>query len=70
MSLVANGYIADVVDAEGVTRQLVANPVQFDERPAEIRRAPLFAEQTDDILAELGKTQDEMIELKIEGAVT
>ncbi|MET0145993.1 MAG: CoA transferase [Ilumatobacteraceae bacterium] len=70
VSLVANGFIADVVDAEGVTRQLVANPVQFDERPADIRRAPQFAEQTDDILAELGKTQDEMIELKIEGAVT
>jgi crotonobetainyl-CoA:carnitine CoA-transferase CaiB-like acyl-CoA transferase len=66
----ANGYIAPIVDADGNTRELVANPVQFDETPATLRRAPQFAEHTDDILREIGRTDDEIIALKITGAVT
>lgn len=66
----ANGYLVDVIDAEGIGHQLVANPVQFDERPPSGARGPLFAEHTDDILRELGKTEDEMIQLKVEGACT
>lgn len=65
-----NGYIRDVEDLEGNTRRLVANPVQFDEIPPDLRRAPQFAEHTDDILRELGKSEDEIIELKIAGACT
>jgi crotonobetainyl-CoA:carnitine CoA-transferase CaiB-like acyl-CoA transferase len=65
-----NGFIAKVVDAEGVPRELVANPVQFDETPVVSRRAPQFAEHTDEILRELGRTEDELIELKIAGACT
>jgi crotonobetainyl-CoA:carnitine CoA-transferase CaiB-like acyl-CoA transferase len=44
--------------------------VQFDETPACLTRAPQFAEHTDDILRELGKSDDELIDLKIAGAVT
>ena len=66
----ANGCIVPVFDAEGVERKLVANPVQFDERPPELIRAPQFAEHTDDILRELGKSEEEIIELKLEGACT
>jgi crotonobetainyl-CoA:carnitine CoA-transferase CaiB-like acyl-CoA transferase len=64
------GQIADVVDAEGVTRQLVANPVQFNREAAQIKRGPLFAEHTDEILRELGIEDEELINLKISGAVT
>ena len=66
----ANGLIAEVIDSEGTTRELVANPVQFDEKPAQITRAPQFAEHTDEILRALGKSDDELIDLKISGAVT
>jgi len=66
----ANGYILPVIDLEGNERRLVANPVQFDERPPVLTRAPQFAEHTDDILRELGRTEDEIIQLKIDGAVT
>jgi crotonobetainyl-CoA:carnitine CoA-transferase CaiB-like acyl-CoA transferase len=66
----ANGYILPVVDAEGTQRKLVANPVQFDEKPPVLTRAPQFAEQTDDVLRELGRTEEEIIKLKIDGAVT
>jgi crotonobetainyl-CoA:carnitine CoA-transferase CaiB-like acyl-CoA transferase len=66
----ANGYILPLVDAEGNERRLVASPVQFDEKPPVLTRSPQFAEQTDDLLRELGRTEDEMIKLKIDGAVT
>jgi crotonobetainyl-CoA:carnitine CoA-transferase CaiB-like acyl-CoA transferase len=66
----ANGYILPLVDAEGNERRLVANPVQFDEKPPVLTRSPQFAEQTDDLLREMGRTQDEIIKLKIDGAVT
>jgi crotonobetainyl-CoA:carnitine CoA-transferase CaiB-like acyl-CoA transferase len=66
----ANQYIVPVVDAEGNERELVASPVQFDERPPSVTRAPQFAEHTDDLLRELGRTEEEIIKLKIDGAVT
>ena len=66
----ANGYIQPLTDADGIERQLVANPVQFEETPPTLRRAPQFAEHTDDILRELGKSDEELIQLKIDGAVT
>jgi crotonobetainyl-CoA:carnitine CoA-transferase CaiB-like acyl-CoA transferase len=66
----ANGLIAGVIDSEGTRRELVANPVQFDEKPAQLTRAPQFAEHTDEILRGLGKSDDELINLKVSGAVT
>jgi crotonobetainyl-CoA:carnitine CoA-transferase CaiB-like acyl-CoA transferase len=66
----ANGYIAAITDADGNARELMANPVQFDETPAVVGRGPLFAEHTDEILRELGHDDDAIIELKIAGAVT
>ena len=65
-----NGYILPVTDAEGNERRLVASPVQFDETPPTLTRGPLFAEHTDDILREIGKTEEEIIQLKIDGAAT
>jgi crotonobetainyl-CoA:carnitine CoA-transferase CaiB-like acyl-CoA transferase len=70
VSLRANGMIASFDDADGVRRQLIANPVQFDETPATLTRAPLFAEHTDEVLHELGLTDEQLVELKIAGAVT
>jgi crotonobetainyl-CoA:carnitine CoA-transferase CaiB-like acyl-CoA transferase len=69
-SLIVNGRIADVEDAHGNKQRLVANPVKFDEAAAHLSRAPLFAEHTDEVLRELGIEDHELIELKIEGAIT
>jgi crotonobetainyl-CoA:carnitine CoA-transferase CaiB-like acyl-CoA transferase len=66
----ANGYSLPVTDLEGNQRTLIANPVQFDETAPVLTRAPQFAEHTDDILRDLGRSEDEIIELKIAGAVT
>ncbi len=68
-SLIANGRIADVRDAQGNQQRLVANPVKFDEAAVHLTRAPLFAEHTDEVLRELGMDDHELIELKIEGAI-
>ena len=68
--LAANGVLRPVVDADGTERTLVANPVQFDETPPSVTRGPTFAEHTDEILRELGRTEDEILHLKIDGACT
>ncbi|WP_280490063.1 CaiB/BaiF CoA transferase family protein [Nocardia carnea] len=69
-ALIANGRIAELVDTDGVPRKLVANPVKFDNTPVTITRAPQFAEHTDEVLRELGIDDEELIALKIAGAVT
>ncbi|BBU21322.1 CaiB/BaiF CoA transferase family protein [Mycobacterium xenopi] len=61
----ANEYIVRAGELE-----LVANPVQFDVTAPESGPAPGFAEQTDEILLELGFDWDRVIELKTAGAVT
>ncbi len=69
-SLRANGMIAGFDDADGIRRELITNPVQFDETPATLRRGPLFAEHTDEVLRELGLSDEQLVELKIAGAIT
>ncbi|BBY05623.1 CaiB/BaiF CoA transferase family protein [Mycobacterium noviomagense] len=61
----ANEYIVQTGDLE-----LVSNPVQFDVSSPHCGAAPKFAEQTDDILMELGFDWEHIIELKTAGAVT
>jgi crotonobetainyl-CoA:carnitine CoA-transferase CaiB-like acyl-CoA transferase len=61
----ANEYVVQAGELE-----LVANPVQFDVAAPVSGPAPAFAEQTDEILLELGLDWDRIIELKTIGAVT
>ena len=61
----ANEYLVTAGELE-----LVANPVQFDVSAPQTGPAPGFAEQTDEILLELGLDWDRIIELKTAGAVT
>jgi crotonobetainyl-CoA:carnitine CoA-transferase CaiB-like acyl-CoA transferase len=70
IQLRANGLIAQVVDVDGEVRELVTAPVQFDGEPATPIRGPEFAEHTDEILAELGRDEEEITALRIGGAVT
>src|SRR5690606_9194497 len=64
-ALIANGRIVELVDADGETQKLVANPVKFDDAPVRMTRAPQFAEHTDEILRELGVDDEKLIDLKI-----
>jgi crotonobetainyl-CoA:carnitine CoA-transferase CaiB-like acyl-CoA transferase len=63
-SLLANSRIAELVDAHGDRQRLVANPVKFDEAEAALKRAPMFAEHTDEVLRELGIEDSKLLELK------
>lgn len=61
----ANEYVVRAGELE-----LVANPVQFDIAAPQLRAAPEFAAQTEEILLELGLDWDRIIALKSAGAIT
>ncbi|OBH16861.1 formyl-CoA transferase [Mycobacterium sp. E342] len=66
---VANGYLPRTRDAQGNEFALAASPVQFDETPLRLTRAPGHGEHTDALLAELGFSQEEIIDLKVKAVV-
>jgi crotonobetainyl-CoA:carnitine CoA-transferase CaiB-like acyl-CoA transferase len=65
----ANGYVREVTADNGTTFRMVPSPLQFDETPPDLVRAPGHGEHTDEVLTELGFTEDELLDLKISGAV-
>ena len=67
--VIANGYLAEVTASNGTKFKLVANPVQFDEQPNTLSRAPGHGEHTDEVLQELGLDWDELIRLKTDNAI-
>jgi crotonobetainyl-CoA:carnitine CoA-transferase CaiB-like acyl-CoA transferase len=66
----ANGYIRTVQGADGSDFELVANPVQFDEEPPDLVRAPELGEHTEAVLLDLGLSWEELAELKAEGVIS
>ncbi len=70
VQLRANGFIAQVIDIDGQVRELVTAPVQFDETPATLIRGPQFAEHTEEILTELGRDEQAILDLRLANAVT
>ncbi|MDT5201389.1 MAG: hypothetical protein QOH34_2911, partial [Mycobacterium sp.] len=66
---IANGYLPRVADAKDNEFALAASPVQFDETPLNLVCAPGHGEHTDVLLAELGFSEDEIIEFKINSVV-
>jgi len=66
---VANGYVADVEHDAGNFR-LPTGAVQFDERPAVLRRGPEQGEHTEQVLLELGYDWDGITKLKADGIIT
>jgi len=66
----ANGYIREVTATDGSTFDLIANPVQFDETPPDLVRAPVMGEHTEEVLLELGLDWDRLIELKVDEVIS
>jgi crotonobetainyl-CoA:carnitine CoA-transferase CaiB-like acyl-CoA transferase len=67
--VLANGYLPEVASEHGIEFRLAASPVQFDETPFALRRAPRHGEQTDEVLLELGLDMERILELKASGAI-
>jgi crotonobetainyl-CoA:carnitine CoA-transferase CaiB-like acyl-CoA transferase len=66
----ANGYIREIVAASGTTFRIVPSPLQFNETPPDLSRAPEHGEHTDEVLQELlGLDMDKILDLKIKGAI-
>ena len=65
----AMGYIAATETADGIPFELGATPVQFDDQPTPTARSPLFNEHGDEILQELGMDWDQILELRVAGAI-
>lgn len=62
--VIANGYLAEVQLENGASYRLPAVPVQLDERPPTMRRAPEHGEHTETVLLELGYDWDQISRLK------
>ncbi len=65
----ANGYIREVEAKSGTVFRMVPSPLQFDETPPDLTRAPEHGEHTDEVIGELGYDQDALLELKIKGVI-
>lgn len=68
-AVLANGYLPTVTTGNGAEFVLPANPVQFDEVPAQPTAAPEHGQHTEEILLELGIAWDDIDRLKTTGAV-
>ena len=66
----ANGYMLSVEDADGSTFPLVANPLQFDQTPPTVTRAPDLGQHTEEILLEHGLSWDDIAKYKEAGAIS
>jgi crotonobetainyl-CoA:carnitine CoA-transferase CaiB-like acyl-CoA transferase len=67
--VVANGLIREVDAGDGSRFRLVANPVQFDETPPDLRRGPEHAQHTEEVLLEMGLDWERIAALKQAGAI-
>ena len=66
--VIANGYIGTVSE-DGLEYRLPAVPVQIDERPPPMHRAPEHGEHTEAVLLEAGYTWDEITALRDAGVL-
>jgi crotonobetainyl-CoA:carnitine CoA-transferase CaiB-like acyl-CoA transferase len=64
-----NGYVIPNVDDQGNEYQIVAAPVQFNERPPGPARAPEHGQHTEEILLELDLDWDDISAAKDSGAI-
>jgi crotonobetainyl-CoA:carnitine CoA-transferase CaiB-like acyl-CoA transferase len=67
--VIANDYIGAVDNDGGLAFSLPNGPVQFDEHPPAMRRAPELGEHTELVMVELGYDWDDIIALKDAGVI-
>lgn len=65
----ANGWIVELDGTEHPT-YAVAGPVSSDAGDGRLRRSPRIGEHTAELLAELGRSEEQLAELRVRGAVS
>jgi crotonobetainyl-CoA:carnitine CoA-transferase CaiB-like acyl-CoA transferase len=65
----ANHYIRDVDYGHGRVARLVTSPVRFGQAPVELRPAPQVGAHTEEVLLELGRSWDEIMQLKEDAVI-
>jgi crotonobetainyl-CoA:carnitine CoA-transferase CaiB-like acyl-CoA transferase len=65
----ANGYLREVRLTESLGYQVVPSPLQFNEEPPDVTRAPEHGEHTDEVLGELGLDMEQILDLKVKGVI-
>ena len=68
-SLRETGTVVEVDHPERGPYLTVGNPVKLSDSPSDVERSPLLGEHTDEILAEIGLSEDEIAKAKEKGAV-
>jgi crotonobetainyl-CoA:carnitine CoA-transferase CaiB-like acyl-CoA transferase len=66
---VANGYVQEVDYGDGRKLKMVSTPVQFDRQVLASSPAPELGANNDEVLAELGFDEDQIIDLKVAGII-
>ena len=64
-----SGTIVEVDHPQRGKHLTVGNPVKLSDSPTVVTRAPLLGEHTDEVLAELGFTGNDLATLRAEGAI-
>ncbi len=65
----ANGYVGQTTSPSGRPYNVVSTPVQFDEAPIPPARAPRPGQHTDEVLAELGYTAEQIAALRSDSLI-
>jgi crotonobetainyl-CoA:carnitine CoA-transferase CaiB-like acyl-CoA transferase len=68
--VLANGYVGSVDLGDDAALTVAMPPVQFNDDQPRPRPAPELGADTDRVLLELGYDWDQLVEMKVEGAIT
>lgn len=67
--VVANGFCRPIDYGDGFVLPLVSSPAQFDGQPPDLKPAPGFSADADEVLHALGMDPDAILEAKLSNAV-